>query len=52
MIIGALRKHHGKITAAAMELGISRPTFYSLMEKLGIERRSLIWDHSEETNEE
>ncbi|HRZ55070.1 MAG TPA: sigma 54-interacting transcriptional regulator, partial [Candidatus Paceibacterota bacterium] len=52
VIIGALRKHHGKITAASMELGISRPTFYSLMEKLGIERRSLIWDHSEETSEE
>ena len=36
MIKGALRKHSGKITAAATELGISRPTFYELMAKLGI----------------
>lgn len=34
----ALRKHNGKITPAAAELGISRPTFYELMEKLGIGR--------------
>ena len=34
----ALRKHGGKITAAANELGISRPTFYELMEKLGIHK--------------
>jgi two-component system NtrC family response regulator len=33
-----LRKHSGKITAAAIELGISRPTFYELMEKLGISK--------------
>jgi len=32
----ALRKHSGKITVAAVELGISRPTLYELMEKLGI----------------
>jgi two-component system, NtrC family, response regulator len=32
----ALRRHRGKITGAAMELGISRPTLYELMEKLGI----------------
>jgi two-component system, NtrC family, response regulator len=32
----ALRRHRGKITAAALELGISRPTLYELMEKLGI----------------
>jgi two-component system, NtrC family, response regulator len=32
----ALRRHRGKITSAASELGISRPTFYELMEKLGI----------------
>jgi two-component system, NtrC family, response regulator len=32
----ALRKHSGKITNAATELGISRPTLYELMEKLGI----------------
>jgi len=34
----ALHKHGGKITAAASELGISRPTFYELMEKLGIHK--------------
>jgi len=33
-----LRKHSGKITIAAAELGISRPTLYELMEKLGIAR--------------
>ena len=32
----ALRKHLGKIAPAAAELGISRPTLYELMEKLGI----------------
>ena len=34
----ALRRHRGSITAASLELGISRPTLYELMEKLGIER--------------
>jgi two-component system NtrC family response regulator len=34
----ALRRHRGKITSAALELGISRPTLYELMEKLGIVR--------------
>jgi len=38
MIQQSLRKHSGKITAAALELGISRPTFYELMEKLGIQK--------------
>jgi two-component system NtrC family response regulator len=38
MLQQALRKHSGKITAAAVELGISRPTFYELMEKLGIQK--------------
>lgn len=32
----ALRKHSGKIAPAAMDLGISRPTLYELMEKLGL----------------
>ena len=32
----ALRRHGGKITSASQELGISRPTLYELMEKLGI----------------
>ena len=34
----ALRKHKGSITAAASELSVSRPTFYELMDRLGIER--------------
>jgi len=38
MVQRALRKHGGKIAPAAVELGISRPTFYELMEKLGIQR--------------
>jgi two-component system NtrC family response regulator len=36
LIQEALRRHRGRITAAAVELGISRPTLYELMEKLGI----------------
>jgi two-component system NtrC family response regulator len=36
MIQSALRKHSGKIAPAASELGISRPTLYDLMDKLGI----------------
>jgi two-component system NtrC family response regulator len=38
MIGQALRKHGGKISPAAQELGVSRPTLYDLMEKLGIAR--------------
>ncbi|MCC6857078.1 MAG: PEP-CTERM-box response regulator transcription factor [Bryobacterales bacterium] len=38
MVQNALRRHGGKITSAALELGISRPTLYELMEKLGIAR--------------
>ena len=38
MIEAALRKHGGKISPAASELGISRPTMYELMEKLNIKR--------------
>jgi two-component system, NtrC family, response regulator len=34
----ALRRHQGNISAAAGELGVSRPTLYELMEKVGIER--------------
>ena len=36
MVRRALKRHGGKIAPAAAELGISRPTFYELMEKLGI----------------
>ena len=36
MVTNALRRSNGKISAAADELGISRPTLYELMERLGI----------------
>jgi len=38
MIQQALKKNSGKITSAAADLGISRPTLYELMEKLGISK--------------
>jgi two-component system NtrC family response regulator len=38
LVTDAMRRHQGSITAAALELGISRPTLYELMEKLGIAR--------------
>jgi len=38
MILDALKRHSGKIAPAAIELGISRPTLYELMDKLGIKR--------------
>ena len=38
VVQNALKRHQGKITSAAQELGVSRPTLYELMEKLGIER--------------
>jgi two-component system NtrC family response regulator len=38
LVEDALRRHAGKITSAALELGISRPTLYELMERLGIAR--------------
>jgi two-component system NtrC family response regulator len=34
----ALRKHSGKIAPTAVALGLSRPTLYELMDKLGITR--------------
>jgi two-component system NtrC family response regulator len=36
MVMQALKRNSGKISAASVELGISRPTFYELMQKLGI----------------
>ena len=36
MVQQTLQKHLGRISSAAIELGISRPTLYELMEKLGI----------------
>jgi two-component system NtrC family response regulator len=38
VIDAALRRHAGKISPAATDLDISRPTLYELMEKLGISR--------------
>ena len=38
MLERSLRKHDWKISLAAAELGISRPTFYQLLKKLGITR--------------
>lgn len=38
LIRQSLRRHAGRITSAAAELGISRPTLYELMEKLGVAR--------------
>jgi two-component system, NtrC family, response regulator len=40
MVRDALQRHRGRITPAALELGISRPTLYELMEKLGIAKDS------------
>ena len=38
LIQQALKKHGGKIAPAAVELGLSRPSLYELMEKHGINR--------------
>jgi two-component system NtrC family response regulator len=38
MMTVAMERHGGNISAAAKELGISRPTFYELMSKLGISK--------------
>jgi two-component system, NtrC family, response regulator len=42
LIEQALKRHSGKITSAAADLGISRPTLYELMEKLGIAKERAI----------
>jgi len=39
LIQRALAKNKGNISKAAEELGVSRPTLYEIMEKLGIHRR-------------
>ena len=39
MVTRALTRNNDNVTRAAEELGISRPTLYELMEKLGIERK-------------
>jgi two-component system, NtrC family, response regulator len=41
MIQQALKRNAGKITSAAADLGISRPTLYELMGKLGITKERL-----------
>src|SRR5438477_5864926 len=38
MVQRALKRNLGRISSAAAELGISRPTLYELMDKLGISR--------------
>jgi len=38
MVLHALQQHKGKISPAAAALGVSRPTFYELMDKLGIQK--------------
>lgn len=38
MISGALRRNGGKVSAAAAELGVSRPTLYELIDKLGLQK--------------
>jgi two-component system NtrC family response regulator len=39
MVEGALSRNKGNISRAAIELEISRPSLYELMQKLGIQRR-------------
>ena len=38
LVEGALNRHEGNMSRAAEDLGISRPTLYELIEKLGVER--------------
>jgi two-component system NtrC family response regulator len=38
VVLSAMQRGGGKISRAAEELGISRPTLYELLEKLGIAR--------------
>lgn len=38
LVEAALQRHRGRISSASADLGISRPTFYELMEKLGIKK--------------
>jgi two-component system NtrC family response regulator len=45
MVRRALLKHSGKIAPAAVELGLSRPTLYELMDKLGISRDTELGNH-------
>lgn len=47
LVVESLSRARGKIAAAAAELGISRPTFYELMDKLGVHRAG----HDEDATE-
>ena len=38
-IVNALNRHDGKLSKVAAELGVSRPTLYEMIEKLGIKRK-------------
>ena len=38
LVIQALQRHRGNISSAAVDLEVSRPTLYELIEKLGIEK--------------
>ena len=40
MVQQALQRHSGKITRAAAELGLSRPTLYEMMDKFGITKEN------------
>jgi DNA-binding NtrC family response regulator len=40
MVEKALRRFRGNMTRAAQALGITRPTLYDLMERLGIKERA------------
>ncbi|MGB9476398.1 MAG: PEP-CTERM-box response regulator transcription factor [Candidatus Udaeobacter sp.] len=42
MVEQALKRNSGKITSAAADLGISRPTLYELMDKLGIAKERAV----------
>ncbi len=41
VVENALKRHFGRISSAATELGISRPTLYETMERLGIPKREI-----------
>jgi two-component system, NtrC family, response regulator len=39
VVLQALQRHKGKVSPAAEDLGVTRPTLYDLIEKLGIETK-------------
>jgi two-component system NtrC family response regulator len=43
----SLQRHLGRVSSAAAELGISRPTLYELMEKLGIPKKQALAEQDE-----